>query len=102
LKETAKAGRSILDYDTHSPSADAYRRLGREVLVACGDVAAVVAAPAKPATRAAHKENLLSLPVLAVAAPEPVVAVARRVRADAPQFEAFIVEGWQRWLGASS
>src|SRR5437868_156674 len=37
LKETARAGRSILDYDTNSPSADAYRRLASEVLAVCGD-----------------------------------------------------------------
>ena len=37
LKETAKAGRSILDYDSNSPSADAYRNLAREVLASVAD-----------------------------------------------------------------
>src|SRR5205823_8136835 len=37
LKETARAGRSILDYDTSSPSAAAYRSLAREVMAVCGD-----------------------------------------------------------------
>lgn len=102
LKETAKAGRTILDYDTHSPSAEAYRRLGGEVLVACSDTPSLSVAVLKMADRAAAPENLLALPVLAGVAPDLQPVVARRVLADAPQFEAFVVEGWQRWLGASS
>lgn len=102
LKETAKAGRTILDYDTHSPSAEAYRRLGSEVLVACSDTPSLSVAVLKTADRAAAPENLLALPVLAGVAPDLQPVVARRVLADAPQFEAFVVEGWQRWLGASS
>jgi chromosome partitioning protein len=102
LKEAAKAGRTILDLDSASPSAEAYRRLADEVLTACGD------APAeRPASEAdTHATaNLLDLPILAAGAPNPapeheVVAVRPR-RADAPSFEGFVVEGWQRWLGVS-
>jgi chromosome partitioning protein len=98
LKETARAGRSILDYDTHSRSAEAYRKLAREVLQVCGDEAAPVLE--QPAT------NLLQLPILAAPVVEeqsaPEVVVARPQKADAPKFETFIAEGWQRWLGATS
>jgi hypothetical protein len=101
LKETAKAGRSILEFDPHSPSAKAYRRLASEVLQACGDAPAtpVEILPAIDST-----ESLLDLPILVAPAPEAEQPVARpRVRrAEAPQFENFVVEGWQRWLGASS
>jgi chromosome partitioning protein len=98
LKETAKAGRSILEYDSNSPSAAAYRRLGREVLAVCGDE------PLEIAAAEAAPENLLDLPILVAPTPEPErqVAVIRVPRAPAPQFETFVVEGWQRWLGASS
>jgi chromosome partitioning protein len=101
LKETAKAGRTILDYDTSSPSAQAYRRLAREVLRVCGDEATVVV-PELAATSAA---DLLDLPLLVATEPEPEqarVLVARQPRATAPAFESFIVEEWQRWLGASN
>ncbi|MBI2756951.1 MAG: ParA family protein [Chloroflexi bacterium] len=37
LKETARAGRSVLDYDTSSPAADAYRALARELMARVGD-----------------------------------------------------------------
>jgi chromosome partitioning protein len=96
LKESAKAGRSILEFDSNSPSADAYRRLAAEVLAACGDApAAVVPATKEPPT-------LLDLPVLVASEPETEQApVVRPTRADAPNFEGFVVEGWQRWLGAS-
>src|SRR5262249_39869205 len=39
LKETAKLGRSILDFDSGSPSAEAYRNLAAEVLALHGDKA---------------------------------------------------------------
>jgi chromosome partitioning protein len=40
LKEAASMGRSILEHAPHSPSADAYRSLAREVSEALGDHAA--------------------------------------------------------------
>lgn len=95
LKETARAGRSILEYDPASPSAAAYRHLAVEVLSVCGDAAAV--APQRRPTA-----DLLDLPVHSVAVPEPVVNLpsppARR--AEVPSFAAFVAEGSQRWLGA--
>jgi chromosome partitioning protein len=102
LKETAKAGRSILEYDTNSPSAAAYRHLAREVLQVCGDSASV--ALADPATAAPTAANLLDLPLLVVNEPEPehALVAVRPPRAAAPTFESFIVEGWQRWLGVSN
>jgi hypothetical protein len=36
------------------------------------------------------------------AEPEPDMVAPRRPRAEAPSFESFVVEGWQRWLGASA
>ncbi len=100
LKETAKAGRTILDYDTSSPSAQAYRHLAREVLHVCGDEATAVL-PESATTSAA---SLLELPLLVATEPEPehTLVVARQPRAAAPAFESFIVEEWQRWLGASN
>ena len=98
LKETAKAGRSILDYDSHSPSAEAYRRLANEVMLTVGDTAA-----ATVPTVSAQVPNVLELPVLVRAAadqPEPVAAPKRIALAEAPQFETFVVDGWQQWLGA--
>jgi chromosome partitioning protein len=93
LKETAKAGRSILEYDSSSPSAAAYRGLAREVLSACGDAASErAAAPPKV-------EDVFELPVLvaSASAPEP----ARAVLADAPRFDTFVVNGLNTWLGGS-
>jgi chromosome partitioning protein len=95
LKESTKAGRSILDFDSGSPSAEAYRRLAREVLEVCGD---------QPVARVEERpDNLLQLPILvatqAELEPEPVLV--RPARADAPRFEGFVVESWNRWLGAS-
>jgi chromosome partitioning protein len=112
LTETAKAGRSILEFDPYSPSAKAYRNLAREVLHACGDAASVaeVVEPASYADLAdadAHTpdtvETLLDLPVLMAHAPEPErqVVPVRVPRAEAPAFESFMVDGWQRWLGGS-
>ena len=100
LKETAKAGRTILDYDTSSPSAQAYRQLAREVLHVCGDEATV--ALHEPA--AASAASLLDLPLLVATEPEPeqMVVALRQPRAAAPAFESFIVEEWQRWLGTSN
>ena len=100
LKETARAGRSILDYDTNSPSADAYRRLASEVLAVCGDCPNPHAAAPRVVE---HSPNLLDLPILTVGAAEPALELvpARPRWADAPSFETFVVEGWQRWLGAS-
>jgi chromosome partitioning protein len=96
LKETAKAGRSILDHDGASPSAMAYRRLAGEVLAVCGDEATPPVLPEKRDQEPATK--LLELPVLTAPAPEK----ERPHRAEAPRFESFVMEGWQRWLGASS
>ncbi len=100
LKETAKAGRSILDYDTNSPSAQAYRHLAREVLQVCGDEAIIAVEPVSPTTAA----ELLELPVLVATVPEPerTPVAVRQPRATAPTFESFIVEEWQRWLGTSN
>jgi chromosome partitioning protein len=105
LKETARAGRTILDYDTNSRSAQAYRQLAVEVLQVCGDASA----PPAERSKSSAAEKLLELPKLIAAVPqaeqqvafraEPVVA--RGPRADAPKFETFVAEGWQQWLGAS-
>jgi chromosome partitioning protein len=99
LKETAKAGRTILDYDSGSPSALAYRELAQEVLQVCGDKPRIALAPASPTV-----DNLLDLPLLIPAAPvsDRVLVAVRPALADAPKFENFITESWQRWLGASS
>src|ERR1700694_181722 len=59
LKETAKAGRTILDYDTNSPSASAYRHLASEVLQVCGDPSAQPAERASKSTTS--NESLLDL-----------------------------------------
>jgi chromosome partitioning protein len=100
LKESARAGRSILEYASDSPSAEAYRRLAAEVLAVCGD-AAVVTEPAPAATQP-DVEDLMDLPELVAPAPEPErPAIAqRRALAEAPSFETFVAEGWQ-WLGVS-
>jgi chromosome partitioning protein len=100
LKETAKAGRTILDYDTNSPSAEAYRHLAREVLQVCGDEAVV----SLPESRSTTVAELLELPLLVAQAPEPnhVLVAPRGPRFAAPSFESFVVEGWQRWIGASN
>ncbi len=90
LKETAKVGRSILDYDSNSPSAEAYRGLGREVLSVLGD------SPSQRDLKATQNSRLLDLPTLVKASPA-VAAVA-----EAPQFETFVRDGWQRWLGSAS
>jgi hypothetical protein len=108
LKETARAGRTILDYDTNSRSAEAYRHLSREVLQVCGD------ASAPPLERVAKPvATLRTLPVLVAAPFHPEPLALRKpeddapvgvtaARADAPKFETFVAEGWQQWLGASS
>ena len=115
LKETAKAGRSILEYDGASKSAAAYRSLAREVLQVCGDeaeLATQVAAEggtevdfevAVQAEVETEVESLLDLPILMAPVPEvePEVVPVKRVRADAPAFEMFLEEGSERWLGAS-
>jgi chromosome partitioning protein len=101
LKETARAGRTILDYDTNSPSAQAYRSLALEVMRACGDAPSIPSsAPAVLATAA----TLLDLPRLVATAPEPdhTLVGSRQPRAAAPTFDSFLAEGWQRWLAASS
>jgi chromosome partitioning protein len=98
LKETAKAGRSILEYDSNSPSAEAYRALGNEVLAVCGDV---------PNRQVMRNEvtRLLELPVHSVSAARPVEvekpAPQRPRRAEVPSFASFVLEGSHRWLGAS-
>jgi chromosome partitioning protein len=101
LKEAARAGRTILDFDTRSRSADAYRQLAGEVLQVCGDTPAPLAEHTHKPTTTAVK--LLELPVLVAHVPakdEPVVA--KGSRAEAPKFETFVAEGWQPWLGVSS
>jgi chromosome partitioning protein len=96
LKETAKAGRSILDFDGHSRSAEAYRGLAREVLAVCGDSVSIDPAVAEADSVA----SLLELPILVARDRQPE-RPARVVWAAAPNFESFVAEGWQRWLGAS-
>jgi len=99
LKETAKAGRSILEYDSSSPSAEAYRNLASEVLAVCGDTGLPRERMAAP--------NVLEFPVHVVTAPEPAEEILplRQVRSEVPSFSSFlqlhIVEGSCRWLGAS-
>jgi len=90
LKETAKAGRSILEYDGTSPSAETYRALAREVLAELGD---------QPRADAPSAHRLLALPRLVAQQPLEVAALAVH---DAPQFETFVRDGWQRWLGTAS
>ncbi|HLZ31029.1 MAG TPA: AAA family ATPase [Chloroflexota bacterium] len=111
LKEAARAGRTILDFDSKSRSADAYRQLALEVLQVCGDAAAPpVTLAGQPGITA---EQLLDLPELVAAVPhyeQPIpfrprqeeAVVARVARADAPRFETFVAEGWEPWLGVSS
>jgi chromosome partitioning protein len=98
LKETAKAGRSILDYDTTSPSAEAYRNLANEVLEVCGDSANRTDERRAPA-------EVLEFPIHVVAAPEPAAEIVplRQRRAEVPSFESFVLEGQgsQGWLGGS-
>jgi chromosome partitioning protein len=98
LKETARAGRSILDYEPNSRSAEAYRHLAREVLDVCCDAAVEPYA----ATRR-EPAKLLELAALVEADErEPLdLAAARRKRTEVPAFDSFVVEGSQRWLGAS-
>ena len=95
LKETAKAGRSILDYDTTSRSAEAYRKLANEVLEVCGDVANPIVRSTTP--------TVLEFPIHVAAAPEPAPEIVplRQRRADLPSFESFVLEGQgsQGWLG---
>jgi hypothetical protein len=58
-----------------------------------------------PELAATSAADLLDLPLLVATEPEPEqarVLVARQPRATAPAFESFIVEEWQRWLGASN
>ena len=99
LKETARAGRSILEFDTNSPAAAAYRHLAAEVLAVCGDEPTQAVAAGDWSSEEAA-ESLLDLPILTVPTPETSAVAA--ARSDAPRFETFIAEGWQRWLGASS
>ena len=101
LKETARHGRSILEYDSGSPSARAYRALALEVLRACGDEPSVRVDSVEPTT--AEADSLLDLPILVAQAPEsePEIVAVRAPRAEAPRFETFVGEGWQRWLSSS-
>ena len=104
LKETAKAGRSILEYDGASKSAAAYRSLAQEVLQVCGDKAALpLSDEVNDEVAEQAVENLLDLPILMAPEPElePEVVPVKRPRADAPAFEMFLAEGPERWLGAS-
>jgi len=112
LKEAARAGRTILDFDGKSRSANAYRELAGEVLVVCGETAAPPAEPARKAPSSTTVEKLLDLPILVapiahVEQPLPLrngdqVVAAKSSRAEAPKFETFVAEGWQPWLGVSS
>jgi chromosome partitioning protein len=93
LKESAKAGRSILEYDGHSPSATAYRTLAQEVMAVCGDESSLpLEIPMEDLV-----EQLLEFPVLVAQAPQP----ERAPKAETPSFASFVAEGGQRWLGAS-
>jgi chromosome partitioning protein len=96
LKETPRAGRSILEFDTHSPSANDYRLLSGEVLAVCGDSPELQVAPDAAA-------DLLDLPVHTLATPQPEanLAAARKTLREVPSFASFVAEGSQRWLGAS-
>jgi chromosome partitioning protein len=118
LKETAKAGRSILEYDSASRGAASYRQLGREVLAVCGDQTSVQASVAphisavEPITLGAldvsEEDDVLSLPATSDTASEvddqvaQPAAVGHVALHEAPAFDSFFGEGWQRWLGASS
>jgi chromosome partitioning protein len=103
LKETARAGRSILDFDSSSPAATAYRRLAAEVLQVCDDQADFAALAALADHKSGqHAQQLLELPVLVAPAPEAQPVAVQPARPEVPRFETFIAESWQRWLGASS
>lgn len=103
LKETAKAGRSILDFDSASPSAEAYRSLACELMTVVGDQPAAVTraaatptpappAPAPPAPVARVEAEAAPLAAPAPPVPanggvdhaEPVVAAAPVVEAPTP------------------
>ena len=90
LKETAKAGRTILDYDPSSPSAEAYRALGREVLAVLGD--------GPPAEVEAEVETEAKLEELLE--PEPQASAPLLPLAEAPEFETFALIGVGAWLGS--
>ena len=91
LKETAKVGRSILEFDSTSPSAEAYRNLAAEVLALHGDKAAV------------EVPRLLAMSPVAVATVQEELVTATPKAHDAPAFESFLnIDGWQRWLGRAS
>ena len=102
LKETAKAGRSILEYDSGSPAAETYRALAREVLAECGDEPNVVAHESLAAQAVVEQAE----EIVALARPADVelqaVAVASKPLLEAPHFESFVREGWQRWLGSAN
>jgi chromosome partitioning protein len=89
LKETAKAGRTILEFDPSSPSAEAYRALGREVRAVLGD-------GVEPEPREAPPAEAV---VEAVPAAQPESAPI--VLAEAPPFETFLAGAWA-WLGSAS
>jgi chromosome partitioning protein len=119
LKETAKLGRSILETDPHSPSAQAYRGLAREVLAALGEAHTQAVAPAPvaappplpviempPAVEIAavviDLPPLIEEPAPAAASVAVATAAPRRAIADSvPSFETFL-EGWPQWLGSAS
>jgi chromosome partitioning protein len=94
LKETAKAGRSILEYASDSPSAESYRSLADEVLAVLGDTPTRSRPTSAPAR--------LELPVMVDQAPPVALAAVAPTTHDAPEFETFVREGWQRWLGKAS
>jgi chromosome partitioning protein len=96
LKETAKAGRSILEYDTNSRSAEAYRKLAGEVLAVCGDTA-----PAPETVVRLLDLPVHTLPVAVEPKVEPVPAPAPSRPPEIPSLGTFVVEGSHRWLGAS-
>lgn len=89
LKETAKAGRSILDFDSQSPAAESYRALARELIVRTDSLAreahpAVtpeVASPSAPSDKAPTHRPVASEPP---AVPVPTPAPASIAVAEAP------------------
>ncbi len=111
LKETAKAGRSILEFDPTSPAAETYRGIAREVLAEVGDGPSSERPSVRPQSVAETVETvetvdtdtvqeLFELPEVEIVE-EPTPAAAATVK-SAPKFEVFVREVWQRWLGSAA
>ncbi|MDQ3808998.1 MAG: AAA family ATPase [Chloroflexota bacterium] len=88
LKEAARAGRSILEFASTSPSAQAYRSLAREVL-------AMVHRPA-------FAQPLAPAPTPTQTRLSVVAAKLRTAHAGVPEFGAFVGDSWLPWLGKAS